>query len=101
MPDPTVKFTLDVTADCETVLERYCVRFLKERGFNVSEPHTKWETVGDFKARLRISYGTVANKVRPSPMRPNVLVQRGEKNRQIIGILSNKDFDAWCVANKR
>lgn len=97
---PAFRVTLDVSADSETVIERYCVQFLKDRGFNVTAPHTAWESVGDFKKRLGISYGTVANKVRPTASRPNVQIQRGPLNRQIVAILSNPDFDAYCVANK-
>lgn len=97
---PEVRVTLDVTSQSEEVLEKYCVTFLTERGFNVTRPHTKWESVGDFKDRLGISYGTVAKKVRDTPRRPNVVIQRGEKSKQIVAILSNPAFDAYCVANK-
>lgn len=99
MTDPIVKFTLDVTAQCDTQLEGFCVRFLKERGFNVTAPHAKWETVGDFKTRLGISYMTVSRKTKDTPNRPNVELQRGSQKR-IVAILSNPDFDAYCVANK-
>lgn len=99
MTEPAVKVTLDVTSDCEEALEKYCVDFLKGRGFNIAAPNAKWETVGDFKKRLGISYMTVGRKIKPWPGRPSVLLQRGKQNR-IVALLSNPDFDAYCVANK-
>lgn len=100
MQEPAVKVTLDVTSDSESVLEGYCVRFLKERGWNVTAPHEKWETVKDFIARLGICHQTLSRKLRPDERRPNVVVQRSQKSKRILAILSNADFDAWCVEGK-
>lgn len=104
MPDPAVKFTLDVTADCDAALERYCTNYLIDRGFNVARPYAKWETVGDFRSRLGIRQETFRRKIRQSPSRPNVQLQYsespGSKRQRVLGICSNKDFDAWCVAGK-
>lgn len=96
---PEIKFTLDVTAQSEEVLEKWAADYLKERGFNVVAPHGKWESVGDFKKRLKISYSTISRKVKETLNRPAVTIQRGSQNR-IVAILSNPDFDAYCVANK-
>jgi hypothetical protein len=100
IPEPPVRVTLDVTCDSETVVEKWYVDFLIGRGFNVAAPNGNWESVGDFKKRLGISYTLVAKKIKPRDDRPNVLIQRGSKNRQIVAILSNPAFDAFCVANK-
>lgn len=93
------RVTLDVTADNEDVVEPWAIKFLVDRGFNVVAPNAKWESVGDFKKRLGISYMTISRKVRPTPGRPNVVIQRGKSH--IIAILSNPDFDAYCVNGKR
>jgi hypothetical protein len=99
-----VRVTLDVTADSEEVLEGYCVTFLTGRGFNVSRPYEKWETVGDFRSRLGICAETFRRKIRQTPGRPNVQLQYSDqpasKRQRVLGICSNKDFDAWCVAGK-
>lgn len=92
---------LDVCADNEDVVEPWAIQFLEGRGFNVVAPNAKWESVGEFKKRLGISYGTVANKVRPRAERPTVLVQHGPLNKQIVAILSNPDFDAYCVNGRQ
>lgn len=96
---PPFKVTLDVSGDSEVIVEKWARDFLVGRGFNVTEPHGKWESVGDFKKRLGISYMTVSRKVKETLNRPAVTIQRGSQNR-IIAILSNPDFDAYCVANK-
>lgn len=101
---PEVKITLDVTCPSEEILEQYCVDFLTGRGFNVARPNEKWETVGQFKDRLGISWMTVTRKVKAQPGRPNVLLQyssdKKSKRKRILAILSNPDFDAFCVQNK-
>lgn len=94
------RLTLDISAENEEVVEPWAVQFLRDRGFNVEAPNSKWESVSEFKDRLGISYGTVATKVRETPNRPNVQIQRGTKSKQIVAILSNPDFDAYCVRNK-
>lgn len=98
-PEPIVRVTLDVTCDSETVVEKWATDFLVGRGFNVSAPHGKWERIGDFKNRLGICYETLTRKLKDLPHRPNVVVQRGGSGR-LLAILSNPDFDAFCVANK-
>lgn len=99
------RVTLDVSADNEDVVEPWAIKFLQDRGFNVVAPNTKWESVGAFKDRLGISYMTVSRKVRPLPERPNVVIQRSrtatDKLPRIIAILSNPDFDAYCVNGKK
>lgn len=103
MPDPIVKFTLDVTAQCDTQLEGYCVAFLTERGFNVTRPNDRWEKMGDFLSRVRLHPEGLRRKLR-QPDCPNVRFQYSKSpkslGKQRLAILSNKDFDAYCVANK-
>lgn len=98
---PEFRVTLNVSADNEDVVEPWAIKFLEGRGFNVVAPNAKWESVGEFKKRLGISYGTVAAKCKTKANRPNVQIQRGSLNKQIVAILSNPDFDAYCVNGKK
>jgi hypothetical protein len=101
---PEFRVTLDISADNEEVVEPWAVKFLTDRGFNVTAPHSKWESLTAFCRRVGVHTSTVDRKLRPWDGRPNVSIQRstkvGTKKPRILAILSNPDFDAYCVANK-
>jgi hypothetical protein len=103
MPDPSVKFTLDVTADCDAVLESYCVKFLAGKGYTLVPPSAPWERGGRFCKRVGITPSTLNAMVRRFTERGGIapkLARRGISKR-VMAIQSNPAFDQFCLSLKR
>lgn len=94
---PRVLIELDPEVS-ETAVTAFCILHLKERGYHVSSPNEKWETITDFRRRLGIHSETV-RKALADPLCPQVQVHRGEK--RIIELVSNPAFESFCLRNKR
>ena len=81
------------------MLEKWAIAHLKERGFSVRAPD-QWETAGEFCRRLQIHNETLRRNAERSD-KPHVVIQRGAVSGKIVAILSNPDFDAFVVRNKK
>lgn len=95
------KVSIDVSAKSESVVTAFCVQHLKQRGFNFTEPHEKWETPTQFKERIgRPNHKSFLDAVALWIGRGKTLmIFRGPTGR-IQELCSNADFDAFCQRNK-
>jgi hypothetical protein len=99
MSDPvTFRATLDVTGASEAHVTAFAITHLRTHGYSVTAPNESWEKLKVFLKRLGISY-THFRRVIQHPHRPDVLVF--PTTARVQEILSNPDFDAFCLRNKK
>ena len=100
MSDKAVQFEVvfKVKAPTEQLITDYCITHLRDRGYSVTRPRATLETVSQFIARLGICYETLHRSLK-RPGCPNVEINRGDSGR-ITSILSNAEFDQFCLRNK-
>lgn len=98
-PSDNQPVSLYIEAVSEDALSTWAIKFLHDRGYSVQPAHEQWETITAFLKRLGIHSQTL-NRALAQPHHPNVLIHRGKRNR-IIEILSNPDFDAFLLRNKK
>lgn len=104
MPDkPEIKITLDVTADCDAVLEQYCANFLKERGWYIVAPSEPWEKAGAFCRRVKVNPSKLQEIISRYEVRTrnSVKLDRRGVSKRIMTIQRNPEFEAFCLSLSR
>ena len=96
----TYKAVIDITADSEPAFEEHAIKFLRMKGYSVSVPYSKWETIKEIADRLGVAASTVSRRIE-NHRRPNIQLDRSKTNR-VLYVLSNAAFDNFCTSyNKR
>lgn len=100
---PEIKFTLDVTAQCDKQLEKYCADFLTGRGFYIVAPGKPWERVTTFCKRVGIHSHKLAELVERHEARGGqpVRLDRRGVSRRVMAMQVNPEFENFCRATKR
>ena len=88
---------LDITAKSEAEFVRFAVHFLRNRGYDVSEPNAKWETPKEFNSRLNLCPHGLSRALNRYK-HPICSVHRTPTGR-IREVLSNHAFDEYCRKN--
>ena len=92
------KVAVDLTAESPEAIISGCIWILRKNGYSVTKPTGRWESVTQLKRRLGVHSETIRKAI-ASPGCPNVLVDRG--NNRVKAVMSNPDFDAFVLRNKR
>src|SRR3954471_12922793 len=101
-PTPTLRFTLDVTADSETVLAKWASKFLTDLGYYVVPPGKPWERTGTFCKRVGILPHTFNALVTRFELRGgNVRLDRRGVSRRVMAMQCNPEFEKFCLATKK
>lgn len=106
MSDP-IRVTLDVTADCDAVLEPYCAKYLRSRGYNVVKPgkHRR-ERLCQFLKRIKLRnydsfHLSLAQWLRDGNTVELFYAERPDgTDGRLNGLTSNPAFDAFCLRHK-
>lgn len=90
--------TLDSSNKSGDQMELAMAQYLRDRGYAVTAPNQVWEKRADFCRRLKISHSHF-RRCLTTPHRPDVLVYPSLVRVQEI--LSNQQFDAFVLRNKK
>ena len=97
------KATFELETTSEAAATEFAIGHLKERGYSVTAPNAKWETVGEFNKRLGISKQGVRRALKRAGC-PHVIIQlsdgKGPGGKRITGICSNSEFEAFLLKRK-
>lgn len=98
MSDPVqFRATLDVTAASEDVVTGFAIDHLRERGYSVTAPNEKWETLGEFMRRNQISrHEAVHRYIAAWETRGHKIPVRLSPTKCLRELCSNPEFDAFC-----
>jgi hypothetical protein len=100
--EPTVKVTIEIEAAKEAAVTEFAIKFLRDRGYSVTPPNEQWETAREFNQRVGVGK-TAIRRALKRPGCPNVFINWGRhfREKRIVGICSNADFDAFVKRFKR
>jgi hypothetical protein len=103
MSDPVhFKLTLDVTAKSQDVLTQFCSDHLRSIGWHVAPAHSKWESVKGFMTRLGIErHASVHRDIKLWKSRGFTVEINKSQTGYLREILSNADFDEFCLRHKK
>lgn len=98
------RFTLTLEGLSSEALTEAIIKHLESLGYGVTPPNERWETPSEFLQRLGLSkHEVLTSALRHWTARGHkILCVRGGGDRgRIRELLSNPDFDAFCLRNKR
>ncbi len=97
-----VEIRFQISARSEDVLASFCSNHLKERGYSVIAPNQTWETLGAFMNRVGVrKHESLHRDIKLWLGRGGTLFLGQRPSGRLSEILSNADFDAFVVRNKR